>query len=135
MTGQPRRFRVLIEGEAEKAVRRIQLRAFQAITSATPVATGYARSGWTPTTEGTPDRSRDPAPTDNAAARAAAGRRFAENTARANRIAASYVLTNGRVYLTNGVPYVVFLNEGSSSQAPARFVERAIAAAVASVGR
>lgn len=38
---------------------------------------------------------------------------------------------DGPIYLTNNVPYIVPLNDGHSKQAPAGFVQRAIAAGTA----
>lgn len=37
-------------------------------------------------------------------------------------------------YYTNAAPYVVFLNEGSSQQAPAHFIQRAIEEEIADLG-
>jgi hypothetical protein len=42
-----------------------------------------------------------------------------------------YRLSRGNVYITNNVPYISLLNAGSSAQAPANFVQKAIAAGIA----
>lgn len=118
-----------LEGAAEKVVRRIQLTAWQTLTSATPVDTGHARSGWLPTT-GSPADARLDAPKDRGDASSQAGARFAASATKAQQIAATYKLPQGKVFLTNPVPYIVYLNAGSSAQAPANFVDIAIAQAV-----
>ena len=125
MTGQPREFERLILAAGAAAVRRVQLRAFQALTSGTPVDTGFARSGWVPSF-GSPVLDRVPAPGERGTAVQAAISRFAENRARALSIAGTYNIALGPVFISNAVPYIVRLNEGHSSQAPAMFVERAV---------
>lgn len=116
---------------SEESIGKFQLRLWQAVAIGTPVDLGFARSGWTPTV-GTPATQRLDPPKDKAAAKAIASKRYTENQARAIALAKAYKLTNGSVYISNPVPYIVPLNNGSSSQAPARFVERAIEATIRS---
>ena len=52
-----------------------------------------------------------------------------------SRIATGYSLRQGNVNITNNVPYIRRLNEGSSSQAPAAFVQSAIARALNNANR
>ncbi len=92
----------------------------------TPVDTGWARSNWLvrmkdrPTSPvGTRPAKKGDAGVDEGAAEAA----IAE-------FAAGYVINVGNVYISNLVPYVPRLNDGSSKQAPAGFVERAILKAI-----
>jgi len=122
--------RAIIEGGTAEVVRRIQLRALQTLASATPVDTGHARSGWTPNV-GSPVVDRLDRPNDETVARGAASSRAAANRAKAQAIAKSYLLRQGSVFISNNVPYVVFLDQGSSAQAPANFVERALTTAIA----
>ena len=49
------------------------------------------------------------------------------------RIASSYRIEQGNVYISNNVSYIVLLNEGSSAQAPAAFVQMAIGRALTTV--
>lgn len=88
----------------------------------TPVDTGWARANWIPNI-GSPVKS--PRGTRDSVGRAAAsqGRGIAV-------VLASYKIAKGKVYISNPVPYIVFLNEGSSTQAPAGFIQRAIRKAV-----
>lgn len=115
-----------------EVVRRIQLRAFQTLTSATPVDKGTARSGWTPSV-GSPILDPVTAPRDEGEARNAAAQRFAENRAKARAIAGTYLVQQGPAFLANAVPWIIPLNAGSSSQAPSMFVERALETALRSI--
>lgn len=133
MTQQPRRIEVALTRAGAKVVRKLELVAYQSLTSATPVDTGFARASLTPAV-GTPMVDAFDRPTDKEAARATAQSALGTNRAKALEIAATYTLRQGKVFLTYRAPYVVFLNEGSSSQAPKKFVERAIASAVRAVG-
>lgn len=127
-----RRIEVLLTAGAAEVIRRLELRAWQALTSANPVDTGFSRSSWTPTI-GSAIEGAKMRPTERGAAISAASTSLAATAAAAREIASSYTLPQGRVFITNPVPYIVFLNEGSSSQAPAKFVERAIDQAIRSV--
>lgn len=143
MVDQSKRIEKELRAAGAAAIRRLQLRSFQALTSATPVDTGFARAGWTPSVgsaiaEPNPRPagagSRDAPGPNRGAVEAQASSNLSANQAKALQIAATYRLEQGSVFLTNAVPYVVFLNEGSSSQAPSKFVERALSAALLSLG-
>lgn len=86
----------------------------------TPVDTGWARANWVPQI-GSP-------------AGGLSGTRDAVSpgaqTAGVATVATSYRLSGGAVHISNNVPYIVKLNEGSSKQAPKGFVQDAIAKAV-----
>lgn len=92
------------------------------LIEATPVDTGWARANWIPTTS---EPSIDPV----GAPDAAGGEQASAVAAMATR---TPVLD--RYFVANGVPYIQSLNSGSSTQAPAAFVQAAIAAAKATVG-
>jgi hypothetical protein len=93
----------------------------------TPRDTGWARANWVPSV-GTPDLGvgveavKDPKPSDvaRAGAKQEAG------------IAAvlGYKLTDGPIFTSNNVPYIIPLNEGHSAQAGAAFVQRAVGRAL-----
>lgn len=89
----------------------------------TPVDTGWARANWIPSLGGepasTPSGSRTSVATAEAALQAGKGSLL------------GYKLFNGPVFITNNVPYILKLNEGTSDQAPKGFVQAAITAAVA----
>lgn len=91
----------------------------------TPVDTGWARANWV-VKIGSPVRY--PAGTREAAEAGAIPTDSQESTA---TFAATYTLKrDGRIYISNPVRYITKLNEGSSKQAPAGFVEAAIAKAI-----
>jgi hypothetical protein len=80
------------------------------LIEATPVDTGFAASNW-PITTGAP----------------ASG---TVGIGGAGAPPAGYKLDDGSVYVTNNAQYIQVLNGGSSTQAPAGFVEQAIARGV-----
>ena len=115
---------VIIEGlEAvvEREIIRITLDITASLIETTPVDTGWARANWVPYIGQPVNRPTPP--------------RGNEGAARASQVGGqaevlSYDLRQGAVTISNGVPYIVDLNRGSSTQAPAGFVEAAIAKAV-----
>lgn len=129
MTDQSKRISDEINITVRDVVRVIQLRSLQAVSSGTPVDTGFARGAWQPTITA-PARKRKPAPASRADAKSAGNANLQANNAFALQLAATYQLAQGPVFLTNAVPYIEQLNEGSSSQAPSKFVERAILKAI-----
>ena len=128
-----------LDGFVELAVRQLQFRFHQTVTIATPVLSGFARAGWT-LSVGSPE----PGPSTSVASRtrgltAAQRIRLGRVQANAlakkniqvrNALARGYKLKQGPVFIVNAVRYVTFLNDGSSAQAPAMFVERSLATAV-----
>lgn len=93
----------------------------QAVVLATPVDTGRARANWQ-VGLGAPERAV----------------REEEDPSGSGTIGRNNLVISGRaprqtIYLSNNVDYIGRLNEGSSSQAPAGFVEEAVAAGVRAV--
>jgi hypothetical protein len=109
-----------VETGADRVIREVALAAHQAVVMATPVDTGRARANWevsinrpvTTHTEGT-----NYVGTLGAGAATIATRRNSQS-----------------IHISNNVPYIGELNRGSSAQAPANFVQRAVQAAAAKVG-
>lgn len=113
-----------VERSAELIIKKITLDIHANLVRApgeggTPVDTGWARANWVPAIgtrfEGT------------------AGSRSAVSEGDAQAGIASvlaYKLAQGRVIISNNVPYIGGLNEGTSRQAPAAFVQAAIVKAV-----
>lgn len=128
---QVTRIEVELLGAVGKIVGQVQLRCLQTLASATPVDTGFARANWAPST-GSPIIERQEKPKDDKAARSVARAKRSANLERAKAIASTYSVRLGNAYLTNNVSYMQYLNEGSSAQAGAKFVEKAIEAAVRS---
>lgn len=87
----------------------------------TPVDTGWARANWIPNI-GRPSRLEP-----------VGSRESVSNAAQKIGIAAvatGFVLEDREIHVSNNVPYIGALNNGSSAQAPSGFVEIAILKAV-----
>ncbi len=113
-----------------RLVRKIVLDATANLVEDTPVDTGWARANWVPTI-GSPFRG-----TAGTREQAEAGR--VDLSAREQgiaTIATSYNIADGSVSITNNVPYIRFLNEGSRSRPPTMFVQSAIRRALTSASR
>lgn len=106
------------------AVRKIVLDIVANLTASpsqggTPVDTGWARANWI-VQIGSPHTSTFGDPTSVSTAAQEAGK----------AAVIRYKLGQGPVFISNNVPYILRLNEGWSQQAPAGFVQGAIAKAV-----
>lgn len=99
-----------------RSVQRVVLDVTSNLVEDTPVDTGWASSNWVPNVR-VPFRARAGAPTNIS--------RTEQQTGIAN-IAIRYEISQGTVYISNNVPYIIPLNDGSSMQAPSAFVQRAI---------
>lgn len=114
-----------IPENADKIVRKTVLAVDQAVVLSTPVDKGRARSNWV--------AALDEAPTDviDAYLEGEAGSTGGANSqaalAQAAGVAASYDGDlHSEVHITNNLPYIEVLNDGSSAQAPADFVGEAV---------
>lgn len=109
-----------VEPAVSDVLRRVALVANQAIVMATPVDTGRARANWQVSidTEITTETG-----STNFQAQMAAN----QNTIKSYK--------NGALIIQNNVPYISKLNAGSSAQAPAGFVQRALQAAARAVAK
>ena len=91
----------------------------------TPIDTGWARANWIATAT---VPSTSPVGTRHSVSAGASSRAIA-------KLISTYRLAAGPIYVSNSVPYIARLNQGSSKQAPAGFVQRAIARAIRSAAR
>lgn len=113
-----------LEGFTTRRVKKIVLDGTSNLIEDTPRDLGWARNNWIPEIgpgPGDPVGSRDDAGVGAASAAQQQG---------IAAIAVTYKLGMGIITITNNVPYIVYLNEGSSQQAPAGFVQAAIFRAV-----
>lgn len=110
----------------EKRVAAIGLGVVANLREDTPRDTSWARSNWI----GSKGRPAEPLaePSGRPTAGDVAGARAAQAAGEA--ALASYRLDQGSVFATNNVPYIIPLNNGSSKQAGAGFVERGIERAI-----
>lgn len=83
----------------------------------TPVDTGWARANWIPSIG---ESGRDPIGEPGNSGTASA----AQQSGMAGVL--GYDISQGKVYITNNVPYIGALNDGHSQQQPRGFVQRAI---------
>ena len=98
--------------QIKKAMKVGIIEALRQVTISTPVDTGRARWSWflsvkVPSPELPPEGKY----------------RVPQTTERIKALEQNFTVSD-TLYLTNNVPYVPDLNEGSSKQAPARFVEK-----------
>ncbi len=100
----------------------------QALVTGTPVDTGRARSNWV-VGLGLSTRAID------AYVPGEEGSTAGANAQAALKQAKDFLdgTDASVIYISNNLPYIQYLNEGSSSQAPAGFVEAAVEAGVAHV--
>lgn len=108
-------------GNASAAVRRSALVTDQTAVLATPVDKGRARAGWVVGLGSSPPATRSVlvAPGPNAAQTA-----ISQGAA----VIEKWDPSQGSIFIVNGVPYIIELENGSSSQAPAGMTAQAIQA-------
>lgn len=110
-----------IEENVDRLVKKVAITALQNVVVSTPVDTGRARSGW-----GAGIGSSSPGHGFDQAGQGTVTRgRGVIGTRRAGQ----------DIFISNNVPYITRLNEGSSAQAPAMFVQSAINQAVSIINR
>ena len=98
------------------------IKADSILVTSTPVDTGLARSNWLPSVR---------APRNEVIKLQAEGNSTIVTPRSLNFQEWNNIDVNTPIYLTNNVEYIVYLNDGHSGQAPAGFVEKAIAGAIA----
>lgn len=125
MAGQAAAAKVAIDRFVTKAVADITIAAVHKLRDNTPVDTRWAQSNWVAATGG---------PRQGTVGSKMAVTFGPQNLSLAS-IATGYRLRDGIIFITNNVPYIILLNAGSSLQAPAMFVEVAIAQAIEEVAR
>jgi hypothetical protein len=112
-----------VEQGANKAKRAAGLAISQAVILATPVDTGRARGNWQ-VSDGSPILGTINRLDQSGGSTLGAARGVIETTR-----------PGATLYISNNLPYINRLNEGWSAQAPAGFVERAVAQGRAVVRR
>jgi len=108
---------------ADRTVRKVVMAVDQTVVMATPVDKGRARGNWI--------AALDAAVTEPTETLSPSG---AEAIAQAAGVAAAYDGDlHAEVHITNNLPYIEPLNDGTSRQAPAGFVQRAVRAGASAV--
>lgn len=110
---------VALEEFTEQLLQKLTLNITANLQEDTPVDTGWARSNWVPSV-GNPFRGLAGSKEGSVA--------IIDNSVTGSGLAeaASYTLDKGAIYISNNVPYIRRLNEGSSDQAPAAFVQASV---------
>ena len=112
----------------DKVVKQVALSVDQTLVLATPVDTGKARSNWRVGVGNSPSTQLEPfSPGEKLGIGEGANARAAIEAGKATIETRKPGQT---IYINNNVPYIGKLNEGSSAQAPAMFVEQAVEAGV-----
>jgi hypothetical protein len=109
-----------IEPAVDDTVRKVALLANQTLIMATPVDTGRARANWQVSINAEVDSEVESTDAQGA-------------MTRNKGVIDGY--RGGELLIQNNVPYIGALNNGSSAQAPAGFVEKALQAAAKAVAR
>lgn len=122
----------LVEANSEKAVRQVALAADSAVVTATPVDTGRARSNWLVEIDAPAAGTREPYSEGSKLGLSETENLNGALEQGASKIA-QYKVGNSEIHITNNLPYIEELNNGSSSQAPENFVEIGVAAAAKAV--
>ena len=99
----------------------------------TPVDTGWAAANWVASVNNANPRALK-TPSTRAGRAAKIPTALARGEASIRKLS-TYKTRQGPIFVVNGVPYIVFLNAGSSAQAPRNFVPQAIARARRRVNR
>lgn len=103
-----------------KLVQSAALTVDQVAVLATPVLTGFARAGWFPSF-GVPS---DDMPVGEPGPGAAA----AQSIGRAQALIPTWKVGDPPIFITNNVPYIIPLDNGSSAQAPGGMSAQAVLA-------
>ncbi len=112
-----------VETGASRTVRRVALAINQSVIFATPVLTGHARANWqigieSPVTDEIDEEDKS-----------------GQTTIIRNESVIQTSKPRKSIILSNNVPYIHVLNEGSSAQAPEQFVQIAVKDAIAAISR
>jgi len=109
-----------VEGFTERVIIRLALNITDQLIRYTPVDTGWARANWVPSIGASSDSPATSQPTPSLVASASSS----QAAGQAGLL--SYKLPRGSIFISNNVPYIGRLNDGSSAQAPAGFVQASI---------
>ena len=122
-----RQVRAIVRGLnrlASRGVTKLTLDVTANLVETTPVDTGWARANGVPSIGQQVVKDLPARPDGDQVADAVA----AQQAAISGII--GYTIEQGKVFISNNVPYILALNDGTSKKEPAGFVQRAIAKAV-----
>jgi hypothetical protein len=120
-----------VQDNTAKIVRKAALAIDQTLVLATPVNTGRARSNWLVSINVPNNDAISPY---SAGVAGSTGSQNAQAAiAQGTQVIGSYKPGDTAIFITNNLPYISALNDGSSKQAPAHFIEQSIQTAVKAV--
>ena len=105
---------------AERTVKKITLDITANLIETTPVDSGWARANWIPSV------TKPTQETDGTREQAQSGSVKTGLQRAGQARVAGYQFPQGAVFIANNVPYILKLNDGTSTQAPSGFIEQAI---------
>jgi hypothetical protein len=132
-----RRMRILadrVEANASRIAVETALAIDQTVVLATHVDTGRARSNWIVSVRG-PNHTVRPPYAQGEGLGKGEGANAAAAIAQGQRAIRLRPKNGGDIYIQNNLPYIGDLNAGSSAQAPANFVAKAIVVGTRAVRR
>lgn len=121
-----------VEENADRVVRKVALVADQAVVMATPVDTGRARSNWL---VGLGTAPQGTVGQHVPGTKGSTGEANAQESISIGRATIGQRRPGQDIHITNNLDYIEDLNRGTSRQAPANFVETAVAQATDAVRR
>lgn len=122
-----------VETNTPRLVRRTALAIDQTVVLGTPVDTGTARSNWQVQINGPVTETREAAVPGENGSTAGPNAQIAIEEGR--EVIDTYRGEGQEIYISNPIPYIDRLNDGSSAQAPAGFVEQAVQTGVDAISR
>ena len=117
MTSQADKIREYMENFVEDKIEEVATAAFEELVELTPVSSGRLRAGWK-MKRGEINKTVPKL------------RKGKYRKPRTPKIAKPTPGADNKIYISNGVPYILEANSGSKDRAPTRFVQSAIARAV-----
>ena len=109
-----------LDGAVETVVKKVTADVTANLQEATPVKTGWAQSNWVPKI----GRGI------NGVVGSKVGVLTTAQITGLLEVQSRYKVSQGKVFINNNVPYILVLNDGTSTQAPRGFVQIAIRKAV-----
>lgn len=103
-----------IEDNTNELTKNVGKAVIESLVPATPVRHGFARANWQTSLDGFPESvlaTRDPS---------------GQKTIESSHAVIASLQVGESIYIANNIPYITLLNAGSSRQAPAGFVLKAV---------
>lgn len=125
----------VVEGNSNKMMRRVVVTVASAVALRTPVDTGRARGNWQTQIGVAPTAPAGGVPLGRKGSTGVAAAGHAIAAAQAAMDGYKAMHSGTPVFISNNLPYIGPLNAGSSTQAPAGFVQAAIDAGVRAVNK